>query len=361
MRAGDLLALAGQGLRRGYEAAAVLFTAAAVTALCFSGAILAADRAEKAEPCELAVTAPGYMAVTEQSVQDLRAIPGVVDAAGTVEVPAEVRSGKFTASLTLVGIDGDYLTGLAYTLGGPFPSGGAMPWLILSQGAARTFTDPEDKTNHGPDYTPDIDWLEGDLALDLGGGPVAARVSGLFEGDEPAAYMGADIARSLLQSHGLAAGYTGARVRAADSGVAEAVSKAIADLGYQVTNRDAARQERWDARAREAAYLAILAGAGFVCAGLTRRTGAALGREERRRRDDALRWAGMGEAAIRGIALVRGVYLSLGGAALGGAAHYLAAALVALGNAGSVFALTLPVPWLAAVLCVCAGTGALAR
>lgn len=345
MRIGDYLALAGQGLRRDYEAAVLLFTAAAVTALCFSGAILTVVRAEKAEPCELAVTAPGYLAITEQSVQDFRAIADVVGATGTVDVPVSAACGKYTAGLTLVGIDGEYLTGLAYTLGGPFPSGGAMPWIVMSEAAARSFVDPEDKTDHGQDYMPDIDWLGADLALELGGGTVTARVSGLFEGDEPAAYIGLDIAKTLLR--GQASGYGGARVRVKDIGAAEAVSAAIADMGYSVTDRDSARQERWDAQTREAVYLAILGGAGFLCACLLRRTGAAWDREERRRRDDVLRWAGMSEAAIRAIALIQSAYLALAGAALGAAAHYLIAALVALGKAeASNFALSLPAGWL---------------
>ena len=345
MRIGDYLALAGQGLRRGYEAAALLFTAAAVTALCFSGAILTTVQAEKAEPCELAVTAPSYLAITEQSVQDFRSIADVVGATGTVDMPVSAACGKYAAGLTLVGIDGDYLIGLAYTLGGPFPSGGAMPWIVMSEAAARSFVDPEDKTDRGQDYMPDIDWLVADLALELGGGTVTARVSGLFEGDEPAAYIGLDIARTLLR--GQASGYGGARVRVTDIGAAEAVSAAIADMGYSVTDRDSARQERWDAQTREAVYLAILGSAGFLCACLLRRTGAARDREERRRRDDVLRWAGMGEAAIRAVALIRSAYLALAGAALGAAAHYLIAALVALEKAAaSNFALSLPAVWL---------------
>ncbi len=354
MRLGDYLALAGHGAHRGLEAASVLFTAAAVTALCFSGALLAAVRAEKAEPCELTVTAPGYPALTEQSVQDFRAIDRVVDAAGTVEVPVTAESGKYTAGLTLVGIDGDYLDDLVYLMGEPFPTSGAMPWIVLSEAAAQSFTDPEDKTRHGAGYMPDIDWLEADFFLELGGGTVSAKVSGLFEGDGPAAYVGRDIAKALLQSQGQAAGYTGARVRVTDIGAAEAVSRAITDLGYQVENRDSARQEKWDARTREAAYLALLAAAGLLCAGMARMTGAAVGRRESRRRDDVLRWAGMGEAAIRGLGALHSVYLALAGAALGIAAHFFIAALAALGDPSSVFALRLPPRWLSVPPLLCA-------
>lgn len=357
MRITDYLALAGHGLRRGFEAASVLFTAAAVTAMCFSGAILTAVHSEKAEPCELTVTAPSYMAITEQSVEDFRAIADVVDATGIVEVPVTAGSGKYTASLTLVGIDGDYLRDLTYITGELFPEGGAMPWITLSKAAAQSFIDPAGKTTRTANYMPELDWLNADFSLILGDGALSAKVSGLFEGDEPAAYIGPDIARTLLQSQGLASGYTGARVRVTDIGAAEAVSKAVTDLGYEVANRDSGRQEKWDAQTREAVYLAILAAAGLLCAGMIRMTGSALHREEERRRSDALLWAGVSETAIRGIGILRGVYLALAGAALGMAVHYLAAALAALGDTSSNFALTLPAPRLLLPICACILTG----
>ena len=148
MRLTDYMALACHGLRRGFGTASVLFTAAAVTALCFSGALLAAIHSEKTEPCELSIVAPSYLAITEQSVQDFQAITDVVEATGIVEVPVTAKSGEYAAGLTLVGIDGDYLDDLVYTTGETFPAGGAMPWIALSKAAAQSFIDPlrQDKT-----------------------------------------------------------------------------------------------------------------------------------------------------------------------------------------------------------------------
>ena len=360
MRCRDHLALARHSRRRGFDSAFVLVTAAAVAALCFSGAILTHVRGEKSAPCELAVTAPGWLTVTEQSVQDFRAIAHVVDAAGVVEAPATVRCGKYTAGLTLVGIDGDYLDGLVYITGDRFPDGGAMPWIVLSRAAAQSFVDPEGRTKRSASYMPDIDWLGAEFSLEMGDRTVSARISGLFESDEPAAYVSRDMARALLQSQGLPDRYAGARVRVTDTGAAQAVSQAIGDLGYQVEDRDSARQQTWDSQTREAVYLAILAGAGFLCGGLFRLTGAALDREQARCREDALRWAGMSEAAIRGVGVLRGVYLALLGGALGAAAHYLTAALVGLdGETASSFALKLPLPRLIWPVGLCVGAGLL--
>lgn len=358
MRIKDCLALAGRGLYRGLEAPSVLFTAAAVAAMCFSGAMLINAHSEKAKPCELFVTAPSYLSITEQTVQDLRSMTGVADATGTVEVPATVTSGDYTAALTLIGIDRDYLDGLTYTQGDVFPEDGAMPWIILSDTAAKSFVDPADTAKRTASYMPKIDWLAADLSLDMGGGAVFARVSGLFESDGPAAYMGLDIAKTLLQSQGQPSGFTGARVRVTNAGAAGSVSEAILAMGYGAADPDGARPEKWDAMTREAAYLAILGAAGLLCSGMLRLTGAALHREEESRRADALRWAGVSRRVIRGLSALRGAYLDLTGAALGTAVHCLTAALVALDpGVSSGFALTLPAPWLPvpAVICVAAG------
>ncbi len=328
MRITDYLTLVGHGLHRGFVAAEVLFTAAAVTAVCFSGAILVTIHSEEAEPCELSVTAPSYLAITEQSIQDFQAIADVVDATGIVEVPVIAACGKYTATLTLVGIDEEYLNDLVYTAGKLFPAGGAMPWITLSRTAAQSFTDPTDKTKRPASYMPDIDWLGTNFSLDMGGNIISARVSGIFESDEPAAYIGLDIAKTLLQNHGQTDRYTGARVRVTNAGAAESVSKAITGQGYGVENRDSERQEKWDAQTREAVYLAILSAAGFLCVGMTRLTGNARNRKADRQRDDVLRWAGLNEAAIRGIGIVRGIFLALIGAAIGITIHYFIAALV---------------------------------
>ena len=112
MRITNYLTLVGHGLHRGFVAAEVLFTAAAATAMCFSGAVLTTIHNEKTEPCELSVTAPSYLTITEQSIQDFHSIDDVVDATGIVEVPVIAAGGKYTASITLVGIDGEYLNDL---------------------------------------------------------------------------------------------------------------------------------------------------------------------------------------------------------------------------------------------------------
>lgn len=360
MRITNYLTLVGHGLHRGFVTAEVLFTAAAATAMCFSGAVLTTIHSEKTEPCELSVTAPSYLTITEQSIQDFHAIAGVVDATGVVEVPVIAAGGKYTASITLVGIDGEYLNDLVYSTGELFPAGGAMPWITLSKAAAQSFTDPTDKAKRSANYMPDIDWLGTEFSLDMGGNIISSRVSGIFESEEPAAYIGLDIAKTLLQNHGQTDRYTGARVRVTNAGAAESVSKAITGLGYGVENRHSARQEKWDAQTREAVYLAILSVAGLLCASMTRLTGAVRNREADRRRDDVLRWAGMSEAAIRGIGIVQGIFLALIGAAIGITVHYFIAALVGL-NSGTTsnFALTLPPHLISLFLCPYIITGVL--
>lgn len=177
---------------------------------------------------------------------------------------------------------------------------------------------------------PDIGWLEAEFSLNMDGSTISARVSGLFEGDEPVAYISQDIAKTLQQIRRHADHYTGARVRVANMGAAESISEAISSLGYEVTNQDSAQHEVWKSQTHEAVYLAALAVAGFLCSFLLYLTGKALTREEDCRRDDVLRWAGMSDTAIQGINILRGILLALLGIAHGIAAHYIITAFSTL-------------------------------
>ncbi len=69
-----------------------------------------------------------------------------------------------------------------------------MPWIVLSEAAAQTFADPSDKAKRATNYMPEIDWLGADFSLKLGNSTILAKVSGLFEGDDPAAYISQDAA-----------------------------------------------------------------------------------------------------------------------------------------------------------------------
>ena len=316
MRLADHLYLAGKTVRPGFGAACALLTALGTACLCFAGTIGAEVRAEKAAPCELAVTAPSYLAVTEQTVQDILDIPGVLDASGVLALSGTAAAGKYTAGLSVTGIDGEYLR-LEYELGGGFPAGSAMPWLVLSREAAKSFADPEDKTRRTGDDLADIDWLEEEFTLTLGESDIPARVSGIFQGDEPVCYMSQDMAKQLLQRQGQPSGYTGAVVRIDGAGAAQAVTKAIADMGYQAQGDEAARQEGWDARGREAAYILAMALGSSGCAAMTGWAARAVHGEEDREQDTALVRMGLPPAAAARLRRTGRAYPVLGGIALG--------------------------------------------
>lgn len=341
MRTRDLFSLAARSIRPGFGMAHVLITAFVVVCFCFSVAIWTSVSAEKAEPCELTVTAPSYLDLTEQTVQDIDAIPDVVDAAGLVEVPATVESEKYTASLTLVGIDGDYLE-VAYSVGDVFPSDSAMPWIILSEAATKSFVDLTDKTKHDANYMPSIDWLNANFALTVGNSNLSAKVSGVFEGNTVAAYISQDMAKQLLQRQGQPSGYTSAAVRITNIGAAEAVTKAISALGYEVANGSDARQEKWDTQLREAVYILILGLAGFLCSVMVKTADSAVNRLERQRRNTALRWEGAADRLIRMLGFVRYCYLNVAGILLGILLHYAVAAFIPMElRESSNFALTI--------------------
>ena len=341
MRARDLFGLAARGIHPGFGTAHVLIMAFAVACFCFSVAIWSSVKVEKAEPCELTVTAPSYLDVTEQTIQDFLGIPDVVDATGLVEIPVIAESGKYTASLTLVGIDGDYLDA-AYSVGEAFPVDSAMPWIVLSKAAARSFIDPADKTKHDANYMPSIDWLDADFALTVGENIISAKVSGVFEGDTVAAYISQNMAKQLLQRQGQPSGYTSAAVRITNIGTAETVTKAISALGYEVANGDKTRQEKWDVQLREAVYILILGIAGFLCSVMLKVTNRVVIRQDRQRRDTALRWAGATNTLIRMLDFVSYCYLDVAGVFLGILLHYAVAAFIPMElRESSNFALTI--------------------
>ncbi len=354
MRTRDVLNLAGRSLRWGFAIAYMLVLALATACVYFAGAIWVSVAEEKQEPCELTVTAPSYLEITEQTIQDVLALDGVKGASGLLELSASVTSGSYTANLHLTGIDGDYLD-VTYTQGGMFPEESAMPWLVLTETAAKSFADPDKKTQEKTDELPPIDWLGADFALQTGEMTVTAGVSGLIEGQEAAAYISRDMAKELLQRQGQSGRYTAAVVRIRNIGAAEAVTEQITALGYQVENMDTARQEKWDSQLREALYLLLLGTAVLACAAFMKKVDALKNRDGDGSREQALRWMGMEEGRIRALRAVQQLFLSAGGAALGITICYiLAAAIPPELRDASDFALTLPAAKAAMVFASCA-------
>ena len=355
MKNTDIFIYALRSMRPGFAAVYILALLLATACFCFAGAIWADVWTEKQEPCVLSVTAPGYVELNEQTIQDMLEIPEVVEASGRLELSVKVTSGSYTADLNLTGIDGAYLDAV-YTQGGLFPEQSAMPWLVLSEAAARSFTDPDKAAQKKKDELPSIDWLSADFTIQTGEITVAAKVCGLTDGEEPTGYISRDMAKTLLQRQGQPAAYTSAAVRITNIGAAEAVTQQIAALGFQVENMDSARQVKWDLQLREAAYLLLLGASVFVCAMLIRTAEGLRNRDRECAQTQALRWMGMPAAKIRALGLAGDICLDILATALGVVVSYIVAwAIPPEMREGTNFALSMPWSGAAMVFALSAG------
>lgn len=342
MKSSDMLGYALRSIRASFAAAYLLALAIATACMYFAGAIWWNVRTEKAAPCELTVTAPSYLELNEQTVQDILDIPNVLDASGQIAASASAKSGSYTADLNLTGIDGEYLD-VVYTQGELFPDSSAMPWLVLTEAAAKSFTDPDKSAQKKTDELPPIDWLNADFTLQVGDVTVAAKVSGVVEGDEAAAYMSQSALQTLLQRQGQSASYTSAVVRIRNIGAAEAVTEQVAAMGYSVENMDSARQTKWNNQLREAVYLLIVCAVVFVCTELIKKVDTLKNRDMEYAREQALYWMGMTAESIQTLWLVQRLFLNIVGATLGVAlSSIIAAAIPPELRETTNFALSLP-------------------
>ncbi len=312
MRRRVLLRCAFQSLRPGLTAARLGLTALGMLCLILAASLGIGIMQAKHQPCELTVTASQYQTITEQTVQDILTLEDVTAATGVLELSATVITGSYSASLTVLGIDRDYLA-LDFQTGELFPASSAMPRLILSQSAAKEFIDPDDPPTGGETYEPDIDWLDADFTLQAGDSTVPAAVSGIYtDEDGEVVYMDLSLAKELAGT----ATYSYALVRITDTGAAETVSAAIAALGYTVTDETAAPEEEWAGNAERAAYLTVLALALLLSAALIKRIGTLHSKLENAGLRRNMLWIGAEEAALRQAERRREALLALAAAGL---------------------------------------------
>lgn len=109
MKNWEMLGYALRSIRARFATAYLPALILATACMYFAGAIWWNVRAEKAEPCELIISAPSYLEMNGQLVQDILNIPDVLGASGQIAASALVKCGSYTAEMTLTGIDGAYL------------------------------------------------------------------------------------------------------------------------------------------------------------------------------------------------------------------------------------------------------------
>ncbi|MDI6618909.1 MAG: hypothetical protein QME45_09595 [Clostridiales bacterium] len=314
MKKFDMFHMAVKNLKWKWAALPAICIAVSSFCLSFAGMAYTAVNKEKSQPYDLTINAQGNTAITDRTITNILGIPDVKAATPVLQVPSAITAGKYSAQLTLAGIQADYFEGHFIT-GNIFPDNSVMPYIIINQSACRQFSQTENSEdmaksnisdkNQDVNNTPDsksgisksekdkssipaassaftvkdsknskmqssreedtqggsdgIDWLNASFRIQNERHPVISRVCGIFsKGDtnqEPAAYISLSAAKELLYRSGQPANIKTAYVRIKNIGCATRVERQISALGFAVTNGNSMLQDKWDSEIKEMHYL----------------------------------------------------------------------------------------------------------
>lgn len=396
MRISDLLRISLKTLKKQWTILLAAGMAGCTFCLCFSGAIFNVLRQEKARPYELVVSSEGTERLSDEMIARLSEIPGVKAVTPVLQVPVSIKTGKYTAQLTLTGIDAAYLQE-PFSAGGIFPDSSVMPYIVLNAAACKQFADDGEKP-------PTVDWLNAGFLLQTGGsgkasvpntgGKAAASGDGGKESasgkedkaampvdngkisagnggktavagkggktisskvcgtlaqqskqveQEPSAYISLAAAKDLLRKSGQSTDYTAAHVRVINSGEAARVSKAITVLGITAANPNESLQAKWDAFLKEANYLAAMGAFGLLCSATLFSVWRKAFFLEQKESLDMLLWFGMSPKNLNRLFIMQMLIHSFLGGAIGLVVSFsLPSFLPADLGEASVFMLSIP-------------------
>lgn len=266
MKLFDLIRIAAKELKGFWTVLIAFGMAAAAFCMCFAGAILISVSQEENMPYELNVS--GNVGLKDADITKISAIPQVRAATLVLQVPVTIKTGDYSAELTLTGIDSAYIN-QKFSQGGVFPNSSVMPYIILNNAACMEFSKPgsiPSADGTGNEDVPDINWLTTGFTIQAGGenSTVTAKVCGILKSEDedqqeeqPQGFISIAAAKGLLKTGGQDAGISTADVRVKNIGCAAAVSQAIETLGYQVSNPNEDLQKKWDSEYGEMAYLIV--------------------------------------------------------------------------------------------------------
>ena len=349
MRAIDIGRMALKRCGRWMIAPLALIVIAAVC-LCYAGAIGVSVGTEKQMPCELTVTGSADGEITDQALADIAQIPDVTAVTAVLPVQVILKTGRYAADVTLLGVDGRYLQKES-AAGAVFPDTSVMPYIVLNDAAEKLFIEPKDPPSPADtDYVPDIDWLHTDIALYAGDDtePVTSKVCGILTGYsdalDAAGYISIATAKVLMKNHDIPMDHPYALVRAKDMGAAKDVTRKVRSLGYAAEDADPELQAKWDGQAKEMTYLLWMGGICLIWAALLIAAVLGTGIAGQRNELIMLRWMGMGEPMIRRMYIWQSAMIGIAGAVLGILVSYIIipAFIPLKQRAISIFALPLP-------------------
>lgn len=320
MRILDIARIAFQNLRGKWMVLPVLCTAVSMFCFCFAGTVLTTVENEKSMPCELNIMSVSSN-ITDSTIAQISKIPDVSAATPILKVPRNIQVDVFSAQLTLIGIDNDYLEE-EFSSGGVFPKDSVMPYIVLSH-EAYNMLDKQGEDDNGQLEQPSIDWLHEDVVLHEGEGSrkVASKISGiLIEHDkqqEPIAYISLSCAKQLLNRSGQSTDYIEAIVRIKNIGCSKSISNTLYTMGLNVSNTHADIQAKWDIQMKEMTYLLVVGIICVLCAVVLTAAWFRVSMMERKKHFITLKWIGMKRNELIGIYIIQIFLITLIGISIG--------------------------------------------
>ena len=369
MKIFDLFSISTRSLKGRWVALPILGIAISFFCLCFAGAVFTTTGQEKAKPYELVISTDGTKSLSDSDLVKILKIPNVTAATPLLQVSAAVKTGKYSAQLTLIGIEPSYLNN-KFSKGSVFPKSSIMPYLVLNLAACKQFSDG--KNLAGADSsdtvdTPKIDWTNAKFSLQIGedGRPIISKVCGILAGDDKeqvsTAYISLSVAKNILQKSGQKTDYVGTNIRIKNIGCAESVSKAMADLGLPAANDNVVLQSKWDIELKEMTYLIVIGIFSLLCSATLIAAYRKISILEHTETCKVLRWVGMKEKDIRRLFMLQALIISSLGVIIGAIVSMsLPSFLSPKIKETSVFALQIPFQMILPNIIICITAGMLA-
>lgn len=321
----DLIRIATKDIKGLWTVLIAFGMAAAAFCLCFAGAIFVSVSQEEGMPYELSVS--GNNGLKDADIATISAIPDVKAATLVLQIPVTIKTGDYSAEFMLTGVNSSYINE-KFSQGGVFPDSSVMPYIILNNAACKAFEKPgsiPSASDTGDEESaPDINWLSTGFTIKAGGenNNVGGKVCGILvksedEDEQPKGYISIASAKELLKADVQDADASMADVRIKNIGCAAAVSQALENMGYQVSNPNEDLQKKWDGEFGEMAYL--ITGGVFLLIFTALLTAARrkISVFQQREAFIMLRWMGMKEKEIKRLFVVEYIILSLIGIAVG--------------------------------------------
>ena len=200
MRISDLIRISAKNMKGRWALLPALAAAISTFCFCVSGAVLTSVDEEKSLPYELNVSA-GSTSLSDSITAEISGFSDVSAVTPIIQVPAVINADKYSAQLTLTGIEVAYIN-RTFAQGGVFPDSSGMPYIVLNEPACKQFS--AENTDGFETSDLQIDWLNASVSVQTEdeSRPTVAKISGILANDddkdqEPVAYISISSAQQL--------------------------------------------------------------------------------------------------------------------------------------------------------------------